>query len=236
MDYPFLVLSLLLLVPGAVVFFMRPDLRHAMGIMALCAIPFAFTESLFYPSYWEPKFLFDLVNHIGFGIEDLLFVIGLAGFTTTVYPFAFCRAYAAFPKGSTRASLFRVTVLVSTALMLTILAEILGIPTIYTSVAVMWGIWLVMILWRRDLLLPGLFGGLLSVGVYGAVCLLLEHIIPNVFALNWHTEKFLDRFFLGIPLEELLYSGAAGATATVFYPFTFFKVFIKVHRREPSSA
>jgi hypothetical protein len=231
MAYPFLVLSLLLLVPGAVVFSLRSDLRHAMGIMALCALPFAFTESLFFPTYWEPRFLFDLVRHIGFGIEDLLFVTGLAGFTTTAYPFVFHRAYAPLPGGSTRASLGRVALLVGAALLLTALAESIEIPTIYTSIMVMSGILLLMISWRRDLLLPGLLGGLLSLGVYGVSCLLLERIIPNVFSLNWHTEKFLNRFLLGIPLEELLYSGAAGATATVFYPFAFFKVFIKVQKK-----
>lgn len=227
MAYPFLVLSLLLLVPGTVVFLARPDLRYAMGIMALCAIPFAFTERLFYPGYWEPRFLFDLVNRIGFGIEDILFVTGLAGFTTTVYPFVFRRRYGALPGGSIRASLRRVGMLIGAALLLTAFAELAGVPAIYTSVMVMGGITSVMMLWRRDLAVPAVVGGALSVGVYGALCLILQILIPGVFALDWHTDKFLNRFILGIPLEELLYSGAAGATATVFFPFTFFKVFIK---------
>ncbi len=227
MDYPFLVLSLLLLVPGTVVFLARPDLRHAMGIMALCSIPFAFTERLFYPSYWEPRFLFDLVNRVGFGVEDLLFVTGLAGFTTTAYPFVFHRRYAPLPGGSKRASLCRVAVLIGAALLLTALAELGGIPTIYTAVVVMGGITSVMVLWRRDLTIPVMLGGSLSLGAYGILCLLLDIIIPDVFVLNWHTDKFLNRFVLGIPVEELLYSGMAGSAATAFFPFTFFKVFIK---------
>ena len=121
--------------------------------------------------------------------------------------------------------------LIGAALLLTALAELAGVPTIYTSVLVMGGITAVMVFWRRDLALPGLLGAGLSVGVYGALCLILEAVIPGVFALDWHTERFLNRFVLGVPVEELLYSGAAGATATVFFPFTFFKVFIKLEGR-----
>jgi hypothetical protein len=229
MPYPFLVLSLLLLVPGTVVFVLRSDLRLPMAHMGLCALPFAFTEFLFYPSYWEPRFLFDLVRIIGFGIEDLVFVVGLAAFTTTAYPFVFRRAFALLPGGSKRALIQRAGALIGAALLITALAELIGIPTIYTSVVVMLSITAVMVLWRRDLLLPSLLGGLVSMGVYGGICLLLDRIIPGVFALNWHTEKFLNRTVLGIPVEELLYSGAAGATATAFYPFVFFRAFIKIN-------
>jgi hypothetical protein len=115
---------------------------------------------------------------------------------------------------------------------MTALGELSGIPTIYTSVAVMLSITAVMVLWRRDLTFPSLLGGLVSMGVYGVICLLLDRMIPGVFTLNWHTERFLNRSVLGIPVEEILYSGAAGATATAFYPFAFFRVFIKIGERE----
>jgi hypothetical protein len=236
MTYPFLALSLLLLLPGAVIFATRPDLRRAMAHMGLAALPFAFTEFLFYPSYWEPRFLFDLVRYIGFGIEDIIFVVGLAAFTTTAYPFVFKKRFAPHPAGTKRAALFRVGALIGTALLITALAELAGVAAIYTSVVVMLGITAAMVIWRRDLALPSLLGGLLSVAVYGAICLLLDRLIPGVFALNWHTERFLNRFALGVPLEEILYSGAAGATATAFYPFAFFKVFIKIGEQEAREA
>jgi hypothetical protein len=37
----------------------------------------------------------------------------------------------------------------------------------------------------------------------------------------WHTERFLGRFLLGLPLEELLYGWAAGAAAGALAPFAF---------------
>ncbi|MEC9441210.1 MAG: hypothetical protein VYE40_08925, partial [Myxococcota bacterium] len=87
-GYSFLTLSLILALPGAMVFVLRRDLRVMIGWMALASVPFAWTELLFYPTYWKPKFLFDLIDVIGFGIEDVLFVVGLAAFSSTSWAFA----------------------------------------------------------------------------------------------------------------------------------------------------
>ena len=87
LKYDFLILSLLFLVPGAVIYALRQDLRPVIRVMMLCSIPFAFTEFLFYPDYWEPVFLFDLAARIGFGIEDVVFVCGLGAFTSTGFLF-----------------------------------------------------------------------------------------------------------------------------------------------------
>ncbi|XXY18112.1 lycopene cyclase domain-containing protein [Sorangium sp. So ce216] len=92
MKHEFLLLSLLFLLPGGVIWLARPDLRSLMKRMALASIPFAATERLFYPEYWTPKFLFDLADRIGFGVEDVLFVAGLSAFSSTAYAVVFRRA------------------------------------------------------------------------------------------------------------------------------------------------
>jgi hypothetical protein len=51
------------------------------------------------------------------------------------------------------------------------------------------------------------------------LCLLLSLIYPEIFHVTWHTEKFLNIFIFGIPVEEILYGYAAGMIATLFYPF-----------------
>ena len=76
LTYAVLTLSLLFLLPGALVYALRPDLRGPIHIVSLCSLPFALTEFLFYPTYWEPEFLFDLIHVLGFGIEDVLRILG----------------------------------------------------------------------------------------------------------------------------------------------------------------
>jgi hypothetical protein len=185
MTYNFLILSLLFLIPGTIIFMLRSDLRIVIAIMALCSIPFAFTESLFYPSYWEPKFLFDLADRIGFGIEDVLFVIGLSAFTSTAYPF-FCGAcYEALGDVNPWAIFKRCAAIMGTTFVLIIIVMLLDIEMIYGSFGIMLGISAFIGLCRKDLIVPGLFGGLISMFVYSLLSLGFAWLIPGVYNLAW---------------------------------------------------
>ena len=100
------------------------------------------------------------------------------------------------------------------------------IPMIYGSFFIMIGVTSVAFFWRRDLVVPALIGGGLSAGVYTALCLVFAWLVPQVFEMAWHTEKFLGIFILGVPLEEILYGFACGFAATAFYPFVFGRRFV----------
>lgn len=221
MTYNFLILCLLFLLPGAVVFALRADLRRVIGIMAFCSVPFAFTESLFYPSYWEPKFLFDLADRIGFGIEDILFVVGLSAFTSTAYAFFSGARYEPLAQLSPWVMVTKGAVILAVTFGLVGIAVLFGIPMIYGSFWIMLGVSGYLCVSRPDLLWPGLLGGLFSLLVYAVLCLIFAWLIPGVFQLAWKTEQFLNIFVLGIPLEEVMYGFAAGVAASVFYPYVW---------------
>jgi hypothetical protein len=227
MKYQFLVLCGLLLIPGTIVFAVRTDLRRVILTMGLCSLPFALTESLFYPTYWEPRFLFDLVNAIGFGIEDFIFVFGLAAFTSTVYPVCFNRRFEAREEAPVRVIAYRIAALLCGTFALTGLWVIAGLEMIWGSVVIMLGMSTAIWWSRRDLIVPSLLGGGVSALVYGAICYVFALLIPHVFELSWHVERFSNVYLLGVPLEEILYSAGAGVVATAFYPFAFSKRFEK---------
>ena len=84
--YDFLLLALLFCLPPLLIAAARADLRPLKRRAALLALPFALTERFFYPEYWSPTFLFDLIDQLGFGIEDLLFVAAFGAFAATAYP------------------------------------------------------------------------------------------------------------------------------------------------------
>lgn len=219
--YDFLALALLFLAPGALAWAWRPDLRPWMARAALAALPFAPTERLFYPAYWSPRFVFDLITKIGFGLEDLIFLAGLAAFTTAAYPVAFRRTLAPLGPRSARRALARAAALVALSLGAGLALVALGLPALYASAAAMGGVALLAVARRPDLAAPGLLGGLVSTLVYAALCLLYEALLPGVFRRVWHTERLLGRFVLGLPLEELLYGWAAGSAASALVPFAF---------------
>ena len=214
--YDFLVLALACLVPSAIVYARRPDLRGPMRRMALASLPFALTERLFYRTYWTPQFLGDLIAVLGFGVEDVLFVVGLAGFTSTAYPFALGRRLAPDPRG--RPSAGAAVGLLLAVLGGAVAAHALGVPMIYACLGAMAVGVCALVARRPELARPAIVGGALSTVVYGGICLVYGAALPGVFARVWHTERFFARFVAGVPLEEFLYGFASGAIATVFLP------------------
>jgi len=231
LAYDFLILSLLFLLPGAVIYALREDLRPVIRVMMVCSIPFAFTEFLFYPDYWEPVFLFDLASKIGFGIEDLIFVCGLGAFTSTAFPFFTGFRLCPKDKQMTPGRITRrLGILFSVTFLLVVIVAIIGIHMIYGSFLIMVGISSIIFLIRRDLFFPSLAGAVITVIVYTSLCLIFTLLFPHAFRDVWHTEKFLNLFFLGIPLEEYMYGFGSGMAATMFYPYVFNRFFC---RKEP---
>lgn len=226
-TYTFLTLALLFAVPGVLVTILRPDLRAVIVRVVPYSLPFAFTEFLFYPSYWEPVFLFDLGRRIGFGIEDFLFVAGLASFCTTVYAVSCNRGYAQHTSASARACAERILLLFAAAA--AVLGALLaaGMAVIYAACLAMLASGAAACVLRRDLFGPALIGGILAAAVYFAVCIVAGLVMPGIFETVWHTEKFLGAFVLGVPVEELIYGAAAGFAATAFYPCVFGLRFVK---------
>lgn len=219
MTYEFLVLSLLFLLPGVLIWFARPDLRWLMKRTVPFALPFATTEWLFYPEYWKPRFLFDLADRIGFGLEDVLFVAGLGAFASTAYAVALRRAVV--PRGDAVRSLPRAVGALGLVLGLAGLLRGVGVPILYASVVAM-GVCAAGVLWvRPDLWGPGLLGGLVSAVIYLGLCLIFAWLVPGVFERTWRPSFLLPGRFLGVPLDELLYGWGAGVAATVVPAWTF---------------
>ncbi|WNG44342.1 hypothetical protein F0U60_09635 [Archangium minus] len=228
MSYEFLVLALLFLVPGALMWLARPDLRWLMGRVALASLPFAATEWLFYPEYWTPRFLFDLAERIGFGIEDVLFVVGLGAFSSTAYAVAFRRTVVS--KGGTSRHGWRAIGAIVLMLAVAGLLNAVGVPILYAAVAAMVSCAVGALVVRPDLVLPSLWGAGLSGVIYLGLCLVFELLVPGVFERTWRPSILLRGRFLGVPLDELLYGIGSGLAATVFPAWAFRLEFTPLQR------
>jgi hypothetical protein len=219
MTYEFLVLALLFLVPGALIWLVRADLRGLMGRVALTSLPFAATEWLFYPEYWAPRFLFDLADRLGFGIEDVLFVVGLGAFSCSAYAVAFRRTVV--PRGGSVRPWLRAVGAIIVVLAVAGLLLALGVPILYASVLAMVGVVGGLLVTRPDLVVPSLLGALVSASIYLGLCLVFEWLVPGVFERTWRPSLLLPGRWLGVPLDELLYGWGSGFAATAFPAWAF---------------
>lgn len=214
-EYSFLVLSLLFLLPGAAIVLLRADLRPLLGLTAALSLPFAATEFLFYPTYWEPRTLFNLVERVGFGIEDVLFVVGLGLITSGIYPAVFRKRILRQKSESLGRMVLRAALLLAATAAAVVAAVLLDVHMIYAAPVIMLVAAAFIVVRRIDLFVPSLLGGALTVTVYTGLSLVFELLIPGVFAMDWNTEAFLNRYVLGVPVEELLYGFASGLVGSV---------------------
>jgi hypothetical protein len=227
LKYDFLVLSLLFWIPGLGAYLTRPDLRLAIRRSALCSLPFAFTEFLFYPDYWTPNFLFDLGDRLGFGIEDFLFVSAVAAGAVSIYGILCARTYAPQethvpPWARTK----RITSVFAAVLVLVVLARLLSVPMIYGCIVIMTLLSAGIMVVRRDLILPGLISGLGLAAGYWILAEIYAWLCPGVFVATWHTQGLINAFLFGVPVEELLYGAASGVSAVLVYSYAFGQHFV----------
>ena len=214
MTYEFLVLACLFLVPGLLIWLLRPDLRGLMKRAVLLSLPFAATEWLFYPAYWTPRFLFNLADHLGFGLEDVLFVAGLGAFCSTAYAVVFRRTVV--PRGDTVRPWARALGAIGLMLAGAGLLVVAGLPILYASVVAMVAGSGGVLGARPDLRLPSLGGALSSMGIYLGLSLVFELLVPGVYTRTWRPSLLLHGHVLGVPLDELLYGLGSGLAATAF--------------------
>ncbi len=219
-TYPFLALSVMLAAIGLLLVLVRRDLGRMYLVTALCALPFAFTEPLFYPEYWSPPFLFDLGRRWGFGIEDFLFVASLALVAAGVFPVVTgAQLDRLGQRSGLRIPLVRLAMLLGGVGLGTAALLACRIPAMYAALLLM-GAALVWVLMRRpNLLGPALGGGLLTGLLYAVVLGLMDRLCSGAIERYWHADQFLNRNWSGLPLEEWLYGFGAGTLGAVFYPY-----------------
>jgi len=222
-KYPFFCLDLLMAVPVLALFLLRKDLHRPMLRMALWSLPFALTEFLFYPRYWDPPVLFNSISYLGFSLEDFLFVALLGMLSAFSYAGLSRRGYEPFgPCLLTKKMVLNGFLPICGACLVAIFLVRIGWPALYAAVGCMgFGTILILLFFRKDLCLPALYGGLATLAVYSLIALALNFLIPNVFERYWHTEELLNQYLNGIPVEEPIYAFSAGFAATVFYPFVY---------------
>jgi hypothetical protein len=230
LQYDFLILSLLFWIPGLGAYLARPDLRLAIRRSALCSLPFAFTEFLFYTDYWTPTFLFDLGNLLGFGIEDFLFVSAVAAGAVSIYPVLASRTYASQEAHlSTWFPIKRIASVFAAVLVLVVLARLLSVPMIYGCIAIMVLLSSGIMVVRCDLILPGLTSGLGVAVCYWILAKIYAWLYPGIFVATWHTQGLINVFLFGVPVEELLYGAATGVCAVVVYAYAFGQRFVPLN-------
>ena len=210
-HYTWLIWASAFMLPWALLFIARRDLRSPMLWASALTAPFGLTEPLFVPAYWNPPSLFDLAQRTGFDIESLIFCYAIGGVGVAAY-----RALTPAPlkmmahhERSSPLHRWHRLMLVSPFLVFIALLP-LGWNPIYPGILAMFGGAAATVQCRPDLWRNTLFGGAVFLALYTAFLLGLKWIWPGYIQAVWNLDALLAWRPAGLPLEELLFGFAFG--------------------------
>jgi len=201
-----------------VLFALKPSLRRQMLWASFFTMLTGLTEPIFVPRYWSPQSLFNLSATTHFDVESLIFSWGVGGIGSALYEailnLKHIRMDSCEQKRERR--WLHLLSLVSLPLVFSTLYFFTNINPIYClTVGLLVG-GLTAIACRPDLLWNALIGGLLFLGLYFTMFVLILAVFPD-FINSWNHQALSGIFVIGVPLEELTYAFAFGMMWSCVY-------------------
>ncbi len=229
------------MVPWALLFIARPDLRRPMLWASALTAPFGLTEPLFVPAYWNPPSLFNLAQRTGFDIESVIFCFAIGGLGVAAYRTLVPVQLRSMDNAAHTSPRHRWHLL-ALASPLLVFGSLLGLRwnPIYPGIAAMFAGTVATLICRPDLWRNALFGGIIFFALYSVFLLGLGSLWPGYIAIVWNLDALLPWQPLGLPMEELLFGFAFGTYwSGVYEHLTWHQSQLRQapqdHRRQPYS-
>lgn len=189
------------------IYYSAERFRKKMLYSSLICMPFGALDILFIPEYWHPPSLFGLTPPI----ESFAFAFLFGGIASSIYEFSTSRKLEEIGKEE-RNQYYSFETHAWEKWTITLL----GIPLLYfglglsmmsTSLIVIFVLAVVGLYQRKDLLRKAVFSAFFLTGFYLLVILFLKtFLFPDMFQNWWNHENLVGVYFLGIPVEELVFA------------------------------
>ena len=179
MEFMYLWLGVSFLVPWLIIYIKRPLLRSRMIKSGLIAAPFGFIEDVWFRvDYWNAPEIFSMYP---IDIEDIIFAFFSTGITIAIYDAIFTKKQVVHYKKRTTLTLIFMPLII---LSFYILQNVLGINSMYMWSIPMFVVAFIVILIRRDLLIPSIVTAFLVTLIMIPIYIILFNIICS-FIVNF---------------------------------------------------
>ncbi|MBI2642446.1 MAG: hypothetical protein HYW97_01220 [Candidatus Wildermuthbacteria bacterium] len=215
MQYAYFIGALLVLLPGLAVFVLRKDLRKEMLWAGTLALPFGFSE-IFFHEYWVPPSLFNLIERVGFGIEDFLFVFSVGCIAAIVYEVGAKKRLQKLRK-------VKGTHLLPYAILVLAYVGLEGfspLTSIYNAMLALFISTAFIAIARRDLIPQIVIAAMLFGGLYFLLFLVFNYLFPGYISSVYRPEAARLGLVFGVPVPEILFAISAGALWSGLYEYT----------------
>ncbi len=212
---PWFAASLAILAVWFIIYCTQKQVRKKMWLVSCISAPLGLTEFLFVPEYWTPPSLFDLAARFGFDIESIIFSFAVGGIAAVVYEVIFQKTLV---KTTQERTPFWWLVVLSP---LSFFPSLLFFPGIYAVLAGMVVSAVLVMLCRQDLIKKMLWGGVCMFIFYSIFFYGTTIVYPGIVEQYWNLSNLWGIFFLGLPLEELVYGFTLGMLWSGYYETLF---------------
>ncbi|MDY6934933.1 MAG: lycopene cyclase domain-containing protein [Spirochaetota bacterium] len=221
-KYIYLFLSFYLLVLWLMIIIFRKDLVRKV-IKASIGGGFAglIAEVWYFVDYWQPP---SLAGVSSVSIEDFLFGFCITGIAVSIFDVTFCKKIR--DEAKDRKGVFFILFLCG-LISLLVFNNWLGINSIFVSSMAFIVISVIMILIRRDLFLPSIISGILTVIVIIPIYLLLYNwLSPDYWMRYWllYDTEYGITVLGNIPVTEIIWYFSWGCLAGAGYDFASGKI------------
>jgi hypothetical protein len=211
MNYPYLVLSIVLMGIAAGVYLCFPRYRKALLISGGVSMPCCLTTYFFVPEYWQPVRVFDF----SLGIEDLMFsfstgIIALYVLALRYPGISISTSLKAVSLRYLKICLFGIAV---TAVMLQTQMMVMhqALLGIFIIAAVLGSL-------KRWIIAPAMLSGVFFTLFYGLI-LMSEFFFFPAFHQQWTAENLSGLTLAHVPVEELYWAFAFGGCWVIVMAF-----------------
>jgi hypothetical protein len=216
-QYAYLIGCFILGAVWLVFYLWRSDLRQEILYISAISLPLGFTEILYVPEYWNPPSIFNLIERVGFGIEDFLFCFFAGGIAAVV--FEVFKKQKLKKKGfSHRLHFGPYILMLSLHFILEWFFPAMTIYNVALSILVASAYIAYM---RRDLIIQIIYGGLFFASLYWFLFLIFRQLFPNYINTYYSHANLLQINIFGIPIEEVMIAFAIGTFWSVLYEYIF---------------
>ncbi len=212
-KFAYLIFILIFALVWLALFCYRKDLRHQMWVMSLLVAPMGpLSELLYTKDYWTPS-----LSTYSLCIQDLLWAFFIGGITSVLYEELFAKKYS---KRHARGRPFWLLAFIIFLISWMVLGNIvLGLNSMYVSVAAMLIMGILMITIRHDLFKDAFYSALLVGTLLFISYLIFLPFFPGIIQQWWHLENLSGILIFGIPIEELMWGFGWGIVAGPIYEF-----------------
>jgi len=192
---------------------LRVRMRNSGVYVGLVAVV---TEPIFMIDYWTPPSLFGIDGF--YIVEDFIYGFLISGISISIYNFVFNISYKTKYKKYKKASVILTVGMLLSFLIFNLIFKYNSVLSISYSVIVAT---LIMITYRKDLLLPAFLSGVMLVVISTIIyTLIFNFILTSYWYDYWKlANSSYGYFILGIPWTEYLWYFTLGFYISIVYDF-----------------